>query len=255
MRLALGFLLIARVVAGQAQTAGHPLDSRLLNLPTLATVGPSTLEVIFTHRFAQTVDDGGGEELFGLDSPADVGFGVALGLGSSAQVELYRSSFRKEVELAGKLVLLPFSNSRPWGLAVRAGADYRGGFALSPRWSGFAQAVVAVRPNAHWELALVPTFVTDTPTLKNAGNVGLQAVLHLPRRWRLEAEVVPPNPQSSTTAWALGLTKEVGGHSFTVYLGNARATTTDLWVGSDFPGRMRGKDARLGFNLVRRLPE
>lgn len=255
MRWVFAFLLFSRLAV--AQNLGHPLDSRLLNLPTLATVGPSTLEVIFTHRFTQTVQDGGGEELFGLDSAADIGIGVALGLGSGAQVELYRSSFLKEVELAGKLVLLPLREGRPWGLAVRAGGDYRGGFGLNPRWSGFAQAVIALRPHPQWELALVPTFVTDTPTLRRAGNVGFAWVWHLPRRFRVEGELIPPNPQTegAKLAWTLGLTKGVGGHSFTFYVGNSRATTTDLWVGSDFPGRSRVKDLRLGFNLVRRFPE
>lgn len=255
MRWGLAFLLLSRLAAGQE--LGHPLDSRLLNLPTLATVGPSTLEVIFTHRFTQTVQEGGGEELFGLDSPADVGIGVALGLGSVAQVEAYRSSFWKEVELAGKLVVLPFREGRPWGLALRAGADYRGAFGLSPRWSGFAQAVLAFRPHRQWQLALVPTFVTDTPTLRRAGNVGFAWAVQLPRRLRVEGNLIPPNPQAhgARLAWALGLTKGVRGHSFTLYVGNSRATTTDLWVGSDFPGRYRVRDLRLGFNLVRRLPE
>ncbi len=255
MRWGIALLVLSRWAAGQ--DLGHPLDSRLLNLPTLATVGPSTLEVIFTHRFTQTAAKGGGEELFGLDSPADVGIGVALGLGSFAQLEVYRSSFWKEVELAGKLVILPLRQERPWGLALRVGGDYRGAFRLNPRWSGFAQAVLAFRPHRQWELALVPTFVTDTPTLRRAAHVGFAWMYHLPRRFRVEGELIPPNPQAqdSKLAWALGLTKGVSGHSFTLYLGNSRATTTDLWVGSDFPGRYQVEDVRVGFNLVRRFPE
>ncbi|MGC8915636.1 MAG: DUF5777 family beta-barrel protein [Thermoanaerobaculum sp.] len=253
MRYLLALLLLAR--AGAGQNLGHPLDSRLLNLPTLAAVGPSTLEVTFTHRFTQPAGEAGGEGLFGLDSPSDVGIGLVFGLSPRAQVELYRSSFWKELELAGKVVVLPPGPGRLWGLALRAGGNYRGAFRLEPRWSGFVQAIVGLRPNGRWELALVPTFVTDTPTLQRAGNVGLQWVLHLPRRFRVEAEVIPPNSRDTALAWAIGVTKGVGGHSFTVYLGNSRATTTDLWVGSDFPGGFRGRDLRLGFNLVRRFPE
>lgn len=255
MRWILPLFLLSRVLAGQ--NLGHPLDSRLLNLPTLATVGPSTLEILFTHRFTQNAQDGGGEELFGLDSPADVGIGLALGLGANTHIELYRSSFWKEVELAGKLVVLPLTEGRPWGLAVRAGGNYRGAFGLSPRWSGFAQAVLAFRPHPRWELALIPTFVTDTPTLRRAGNVGFAWVFQLPRRFRVEGNLIPPNPKAKDAklAWAVGLTKGVPGHSFTLYLGNSRATTTDLWVGSDFPANFRLRDLRLGFNLVRRLPE
>lgn len=230
-------------------------DARLLNLPSAALVGPMTLEVLFTHRFSQPAETAGGENLFGLDSPADVGIGAALGLGRFAQVELYRSSYLKAVELAGKLGLpRGFAGAT---LAVRGGGVYRLIPVGGARWSGFLQGVASWQLGGAWELLAVPTWVSDAPTLRNAGNLGLGLVWHGPKRWRVLLELVPENPQSrqGAVAWGLGISKGVPGHSFVVYLGNSRATTTDLWPGSDFPGGLRRRDARLGFNLVRRFPD
>ncbi len=254
MRWPFTVLLLPALASAQSAALS---DSRVLNLPSPWTVGARTLEVTFTHRFTRTVQNAGGENLFGLDSPADVGIGLALGLDSRAQVELYRSSFLKEMELAGKWVALPLEASRPWGVSLRGGAAFRGAFRYQPRWSGFIQAIVAYRPHPSWELAWIGGWASDTPTLRRAGNLAVTWAYLLPRRWRLAGELVPPNPKArhARLAWALGLTKGVGGHSFTLYLGNSPATTSDLWVGSDFPGGLRQRDARLGFNIVRRFPE
>jgi hypothetical protein len=256
MRFLLPFFLLPSLAAAQSE-AWHPLDSRLLNLPTLWTVGASTLEVLFLHRFTATVQQAGGENLYGLDSPADVGLGLALGLGSRGQLELYRSNFWKEVELAGKWIAIPLTATHPWGFTLRGGGVYRGAFHLQPRWSAVFQGIVGLRPRPAWELALLGGWASDTPTLRRAANLALQAVYSLPRRWRLQGEVIAANPKSShgKLAWALGVTKSVPGHSFTLYLGNSRATTSDLWVGSDFPGGLPQGQFRLGFNLVRRFPE
>jgi len=116
-------LLLAFCFASTAFAQQAANDARLLNLPSAALVGPMTLEVLFTHRFSQPVDAAGGENLFGLDGPADVGIGLALGLGRFRQMELYRSSYLKTVELAGK-VGLP-RQTLGATVAVRGGGVYR----------------------------------------------------------------------------------------------------------------------------------
>jgi len=231
--------------------------SRIINLPGHLTVGSNTLELLFTHRFSQTVEDAGGTDLFGLDSAADVGIGLALGLGPRLQVELYRSSFLKQLEAAAKVTLAEQGGGWPVGLAVRGGADYRGATGVKERWSGFVQAIVARSFGDQVDLWLIPMFASDTPTLTDATNVGIAGVFHLPRRWDVAAEVVPANRDAPAgeLAWSLGLVKRIPGHEFLVYVGNSRATTVDLLVGSDLPGGFKENDVRLGFNLVRRFPE
>src|SRR5687767_3592027 len=58
-----------------------PLGDSLLSLPTAHIPAEGTWEVKFTHRFNQSIDQGDGSDrlhtLFGLDSNADVGFGLS----------------------------------------------------------------------------------------------------------------------------------------------------------------------------------
>jgi hypothetical protein len=97
----------------------------------------------------------------------------------------------------------------------------------------------------------------DTPTLTNAFNVGIAASFHLPGVWDIVAEATPANRdvQGSAVAWSLGLNIRITGHDFLIYLGNSRATVTDMIAGSDIPGGFKASDVRLGFNLIRRFPE
>ncbi|MEW6335947.1 MAG: DUF5777 family beta-barrel protein [Acidobacteriota bacterium] len=233
------------------------LSNRLVNVPTHITVGASTVGLLFTHRFVQTIEDGGGEELLGLDGSADIGIGLEVGFGKAWQVELYRSSAYKTYEAAVKWTALRQGSVSPLGLAVRLGTDYRGASGIDERWSGFVQAVVSRRLGDRLDVFLVPMVSTDTPTLRNATNVAFGGAFHLPRGWDLAAEVVAENgdtPEGSA-AWSVAVNKRVPGHSFLVYLGNSPATTVDLLVGSDYPGGFRTGDVRLGFNIVRRFPE
>lgn len=241
-----------------AQEVAEPeLATRLINLPTHLTIGSGTMQVIFTHRFSETISDAGGYDLLGLDSPADVGLGFGIGVGKRFEIELYRSSFFKEFEGSAKWTLVRQGSTFPLGVAVRAGADYRGAHGVDERWSGFAQVVLARRFGATLDLFLVPMFASDTPTLTNAANVAAGAALHLSRGWDVEAEVIAENRDArrGQLAWAVAVNKRLRGHAFALYLGNSRATTTDLLVGSDYPSSFKKGDVRIGFNLLRRFPE
>ncbi len=233
------------------------LSNRLINLPTHLTVGPSTLGVVFTHRFTQTVENGGGEDLLGLDGSADVGIGLEAGFGRAWQLELYRSSALKTYEAAVKWTALRQGSDGPLGLALRLGTDYRGASGVQERWSAFIQAVVARRVGARLDLLVVPMFATDTPTLRDAANLAVACAYHIPGGWDVAGEVVAENRDASgaSAAWSVAVSKRIPGHSFLFYLGNSPATTVDLITGSDYPGGFEPGDVRLGFNIIRRFPE
>ena len=249
-------LLVPFGLAAQPVPQGE-LTSRLVNLPTHLTVGPATLQVVFTHRFSQTADDAGGYDLLGLDSAADIGIGLGLGLGKHVEVEIYRSSFLKELEGSVKWTAVRQGSAFPVGVAARVGVDYRGAKGIDERWSAFAQLVVARRIGERLDLFVVPMFASDTPTLENAANVGVGLAYHLPRGWDVAAEAIAENrdARGGTLAWSVAFNKRVPGHAFMIYLGNSPATTSDLLAGSDYPGGFSEGDVRLGFNLVRRFPE
>jgi hypothetical protein len=257
MRAGILAVLIGLGASAPALAQVGTIGGRLINLPTNLTLGPSTFQVLFTHRFTQTVDEAGGKDLFGFDSAADIGLGVALGLGRSTDVELVRSSFYKEWEAACRWTLARQSDAMPVGVGLRVGADYRGASGLTDRWSGFMQLVATRRFAGTLDVFLVPMFASDTPTLRNAFNVGVGASYHLPKNWDVEAEIVPENgdARDGQLAWAVAINKRLAGHAFLIYLGNSRATTVDMMVGSDFSGGFRSGDVRIGFNLLRRFPE
>ncbi len=256
--LACTVLALATAAPALAQVVPEPeLGDQLVNLPTHLALAPSTLEVLFTHRFTESVDAAGAGNLYGLDSGADVGIGLAMGFRHGLEASVYRSSFFKEYEAALKWTALRQGAAFPLGVAIRVGADYRAASGVTDRWAGLAELVLSRRLGSALDVFAVPMFVSDTPTLRDARNVGLGASIHLGLAWDVALEAIPANrdAQDAALAWAVGLTKRVRGHAFVIYLGDSRATTTDLIAGSDIPGGFKRGDVRLGFNLIRRFPE
>jgi hypothetical protein len=256
--LLLAALCLAWAAVAPSQVLPEPqLYDRLINYPSHLVLPPSTLEVLFTHRFTQSISAAGAGNLWGLDSAADIGLGLGVGFGDNLDAQIYRSSFQKQYELSGKWTALRQGSAMPLGLAVRVGTDYRAASGMTDRWSYFGQVVLAHRPASWVDLFLIPTYVTDTPTLTNAFNVGIAASFHLPGVWDIVAEATPANRDvpGSSVAWSLGLNIRITGHDFLIYLGNSRATVTDMIAGSDIPGGFNASDVRLGFNLIRRFPE
>jgi hypothetical protein len=241
-----------------AQDLPQPeIESRLVNLPTHRVLTLGTIQLLFTHRFIETVSQAGSSNLYGLDSGSEVGLGLGMGFGHGIDAEIYRTSLFKEIETSLKWTALRQGASSPIGLALRVGADYRGASGVTDRWAGFAQLVLARRIGESVDLFAVPMYVSDTPMLRNAFNVGLGGAAHFAHAWDVTLELIPANQDTagSEMAWALGITKRVRGHSFLIFFGNSKATTTDLIAGSDVPGGFKGSDLHLGFNLVRRFPE
>src|SRR4051812_2064223 len=77
------------------------LGTRLIDMPTPYTVRDHSPEVLFIRRFQQAIQDGDKHNLWGLDSGADIGLGLAWGLTPHLDVALLRSSFQEDYELAG----------------------------------------------------------------------------------------------------------------------------------------------------------
>jgi hypothetical protein len=231
----------------------EPVGTRLISIATPYTVKRRNLEVLFMHRFRQSVQDGDSHTLWGLDSGADVGIGLAWGLTSRADVSLLRSSFQEDFELAGKFLTFEQSESVPLSVAVRAGVDrLRRPGAVDPT-RPFAQVVVSRRLAHGFNVLIAPSWVRDTERLHNAFNVPVGLTLLLPGDHLVEIEVIPKSRDldGSVTAWHVAFSKELGGHIFKLVLGNSRALTVDQMLGGDFAGGFESRDVRLGFNLIR----
>lgn len=230
-----------------------PLGTRLINVATPYTIGDRTLEVVFLHRFQQPIQDGDGSNLWGLDSGADVGIGLGLGLTRNLDVSLFRSSFQENFELAGKFLFLEQAPRVPVTVAFRAGLDHLDREGVEDADRPFAQVLLARRLAPGVNLLLSPSWVGDTPRLRDAFNVPVGLTFALPRQYLVELEYVPENRDldESRAAWHVAFSKALGGHIFEVVLGNSRATNVDQILGGDSAAGFETEDVRLGFNIVR----
>jgi hypothetical protein len=230
-----------------------PLGTLLINGPTPYTLGSRRLEVLFTHRFQQPVNQGGdSHNLWGLDSGADVGIGLAYGLTSHLDLSVYRASFQEDFELAGKLLVLEQAPRVPLTLAVRAGLDHLRRPGVEDPGRPFVQLLLARKIVPGVNLLVSPSWVRDTPGLRNAFNVPLGLTFPFPGGALIEIEHIPANRdlEGSREAWHVAFSKSVGGHIFEVVAGNSRATTVDQMLGDSAAG-FRQRDVRLGFNIIR----
>lgn len=257
-------LLVAGPAAAQQDVFGggpgpydpvhrDPLGTVLINGATPYTVGARKLEVLFTHRFQQAVNDGDSHNLWGLDSGADVGIGLAWGATPRLDLSLYRASFQEDFELAGKFLVFEQARRIPLTVAVRAGADYLRRPEVEDPSRPFAQLLLSRRLAPGVNLLVSPSWVRDTPALRNAFNVPLGITFPLPGDSLLEIEYIHANRdlKDSRDAWHVALSKSVGGHIFEVVLGDSRATTVDQMLGGDSAAGFKTRDVRLGFNIVR----
>jgi uncharacterized beta barrel domain-containing protein DUF5777 len=256
----LAALLLALTLAGtlagklDAQTARqNPLGTRLINVATPFPARARTVEVLFLHRFQVPVEEGSAHDLWGLDGGADVGLGLTWGITSRLDAALLRSSFQEDFELAGKLLVLEQAPRVPLTLSVRAGADRLEREGVEDPTRPFVQVLLARRFSPGFSLLLSPSWVRDTPRLRDAFNVPVGLSFGLPRDQMIEIEVVPKNRDldESETAWHVALSKQIGGHIFEVVLGNSRAFTVDQILGGDSAAGFETGDVRLGFNLIR----
>jgi hypothetical protein len=230
-----------------------PLGTRLINGATPYPVGRRRLEVQFTHRFRQPINDSTGHELWGLDSGADTGIGLAYGLTEHLDLSLYRTAFQENYELSGKFLVIEQASSVPLTIAVRAGANLLERPGVQDSTRPFAQILLARRLTRGVNLLVSPSWVGDTPRLKDAFNVPVGLTFPLPGGRLIELEYVPKNRDldDSRHAWHVAVSKALGGHIFEILVGNSRATTVDQMLGGDSAAGFEKDDVRLGFNIVR----
>ena len=245
-------LCLASAAAAQEPAPREPLGTRFINMPTPFTVASRRVEVLFTHRFQQTVQDGDEHDLWGLDSGSDVGIGVALGVTPRLDVGVFRSSFQENFELSAKYLIGEQSERLPLSIGVRAGANLLRREGVEDADRPFAQLLLARRFAPGVSLVVAPSWVRDTPLLRDAFNVPIGITFPV-KKSLVEIEWVPANQDLdvSEDGWHVALSRDIGDHIFEVLVGNTRATTVDQYVGGDFAGGFEAEDVRLGFNLIR----
>lgn len=249
-----------------------PVGDQLLTLPSSHMAADGTWEVKFTHRFNQSLSDGSFSDqlhsLFGLDTNADVMFGLSYAMRPHLQLSLMRSNTNDTLEAAAKYIVLQQAPAVPMTFAVRGGVDWRTERDLEDRSSFFVQAIVSRRVGKA-EFFVLPTIVTNAGRAIDGDNsvalfdhafnapVGVTYFMRPPLA--LVAEIIPPNgdlPDSTNGdfGWSVGIKRAIGGHWFEVLLTNSQGTTVDQYTTSTFQGTgLDAGEVKLGFNIERRF--
>lgn len=250
-----------------------PIGDTLLTLPSSHIPSDGTWEVKFTHRFNQSLDQGNFSDrihsLFGLDSNADVAFGVSYVPRRDLELSVVRTNTNDTIEAAAKYVILQEAAEVPVTIAVRGGLDWRTEKDLRDRTSLFAQGIVSRQFGRRAEVFALPTFATkagraigsdDSVALfDHAFNVPVGVAVMFRPGLSIVAELIPPNrdlpdDRGADLGWALGLKRAVGGHYFEILLTNSNATTVDQYVTSTYQGSaLASGDLHIGFNIERRF--
>ena len=120
----------AQAIEHKHEAVEEPYDYRLINLPTPKRVLRGSLNLYFTHRFAQPVRPLGqsDQDLFGLDSFAVSSLGVFYGITDKLYVSAYRSpicqpGLCRTVELGVGYHLLDESKRSPIALGAYASIE------------------------------------------------------------------------------------------------------------------------------------
>jgi mono/diheme cytochrome c family protein len=248
----------AQVQAGAKPPFDTPafFGTRLINLPTTTT--PSKGDVLFrvAHRFADPVDTGF-DNLFGMDSYANILLSLGYGITDNLAVTIGRTRTYREFELSadwlvaeqGKTAGLPFS------------ATLHGGASLvtdgSPDEAKLYAAVSLSRQfTRRLSVLVVPAFVTnanhfaDNPESTLSLGVGARYMIF--NEFSIIAEWVPAlaGYKEIESGWGLGIEKRIGGHVFQVFVNNALGLTPAQYLpGGDL--RLGDLDLRIGFNIFR----
>ncbi|HEV7763841.1 MAG TPA: DUF5777 family beta-barrel protein [Thermoanaerobaculia bacterium] len=249
-----------------------PVGDQLLTLPSSHMGAHGTWELKFTHRFNQSLADGSFADqlhsLFGLDTNADVTFGLAYAIRPDLQLSIARSNTNDTFEAAAKYLVLEQAATVPLTIAVRGGVDFRTERDLEDRSSLFAQAILS-RRMGKVEVFAMPTYVTNAgrtvtgdtsgALFEHAFNVPVGVAYFIKPPLALVMEIIPPNGDlpdetNGDFGWSVGIKRAIGGHWFELLLTNSQGTTVDQYTTSTFQGAgLDAGEVKLGFNIERRF--
>jgi hypothetical protein len=250
-----------------------PVGDQILTLPSSHMAADGTWEVKFSHRFNQSLADGSFADqlhsLFGLDTNADVTFGMSYAMRPDLQVSLARSNTNDTFEAAAKYIVLQQAPAVPATIALRGGIDWRSERDLDDRTSFFAQGIVSRRIGNKAEVFALPTFVTNAgravtgdtsgALFDHAFNMPVGVTYFIRPPLAVVAEIIPPNGDlpdetNGDFGWSIGIKRSIGGHWFEVLLTNSQGTTVDQYTSSTFQGAgLDASEVKLGFNIERRF--
>jgi hypothetical protein len=233
-------------------------DFSIVNLPTTLRVPRFGSAFRVTHRFARPLGLGDfgslAEDLFGLDSGAQIGLEYRFGLMRGLQAGIYRTSNRT-IEFFGQYSALQQRDNGLVGLDVIAAIDGTNNFRDS--YSPALGVVVSRELGTHGALYVEPMWVnnsnplpTDPATDNDTVIVGLGARLRVTASVYLVGEFIPRfGFRPGVSHGTFGIEKRAGGHVFQLNVSNGIGTT----MGQLARGGTASEDWYLGFNISRKF--
>jgi len=233
-------------------------DAYLTNLPTPETLGKGNMAFRFEHRFRDAARDAGSQELWGLDSGANISLELAYGLGDPFEMGLRRTNLASDYE--GYFKWIP---ARQTDEGTPMSFGLRGSFA-NARQNGLANrdrfSLQVIAGHQFWHFAslmLVPTWVTtpdglDAKDSRATLALGAGGEFRLTSKQALTLEYVPQlrGYENAYQGFSIGYGIATARHAFQLVLTNTAGSHTDQYApGGDL--NVRDAGLRLGFNISR----
>jgi hypothetical protein len=234
-------------------------DFTIVTLPTTLRVPRFKSAFRVTHRFGRPLGAGDFgdlvEDLFGLDSGAQIGLEYRFGLMRGLQTGIHRTS-NKTIEFFGQYNVLQQGTSAPFALGVLASVEGTNNFrdsyspALGVALSRTIGSTAALYVEPIWVNNSNPApdeLVDDNDTFL----VGLAARIRVRPTVYLVGEVAPrlTGYDPGVTHGTFGIEKRAGGHTFRLNFSNNFGTTPAQVARGGFSN----DDWYLGFNISRKF--
>jgi cytochrome c oxidase subunit 2 len=279
-----------RATSRQETTAvvSQPYDYRLVNVPTPKRVPRNSLNLHFTHRFTEPINDEGLEDLFGLDGFSVSSLGISYGITDRLYASFYRSpicdreALCKTIEIGLGYHLLDEAGRSPIALSAYASAEGEDNFtenftfniqAMLARSAGqyvnlFFSPAVHINSNSNGRFNSRNPLAAGLELGQHTGSFGFGTNVRIrpttsllfeytPRVGFKLGQIEPVDPTGtrfrnhSEAEIGLGIEKRIGRHTFTLTFSNTQTTTTARYNSSSLA--LPPSKFVIGFNLFRRL--
>jgi hypothetical protein len=234
-------------------------DFTLITLPTTLRLPRFKSAFRVTHRFGRPLGEGDLgdllDDLFGLDSGAQIGLEYRFGLMRGLQAGIHRTS-NKTIEFFSQYNLLQEAGASPVAVGVLASIDGTNNFrdsyspALGVAISRTIPRYAALYVEPIWVNNSNPSpseLVDDNDTFL----IGVGARVRIRPTVYLVGEIIPrvAGYDPGVTHGTFGIEKRMGGHMFQLNFSNGFGTT----MGQLARGGPNNDDWYLGFNISRKF--
>jgi hypothetical protein len=234
-------------------------DFTLISLPTALRVPLFKSAFRVTHRFLRPLGEGDfgdlAEDLFGIDSGAQIGLEYRFGIVPNGQIGFHRTS-DKTIELFAQYGLVRQNDQSPVEVAAWLGIDGTNNFKDSYRPS--IGAVVSRRFGEIASVYAEPIWVNNTNELpsevvddNSTFLVGIGARVRIRPTVYLSGEFAPraAGYDPGTHHASFAIEKRAGGHLFQLNFSNSFGTT----MGQIARGGFDNDNWYMGFNISRKF--